>query len=521
MHLRESTNSPSSSPRLRQTSLSAPPNASLVEATPPSHRALRVAPLSASIVSPENAFLPVERATRALQRTIQSFLDAQSDGLNASLTGAWADDLSSVGSPTPTPSITTSTRGPGLPRTVPVRQPIPTKITLRGVRRGLSKAMEDFAHLKEEELSVIASETGSRQGALMKSRRFQEKRNSLLEEMQAMQGDDSTTNAASLRAEAEKVKVEIQDLETRLFELRARYQQLSTQADQFSNTMESKLSSYKSSLALVEKDVKQFLRHPPVTNSLPLFDGISSGGDSMYALKPERRTLEMAQEQWIAEEDLLLQREADVKSEHDALREGVKIWRDATRRVSEFEKSLRRALKDPPLQGDMSGELVSPEDRDATLLTRLHELIASLREDLATAESNSWNLLICCLGAELEALEQGRLLLVGAPEPSTDIDVNGTDTDTKPDLVDEEASNPPDDLLDGAVLHSPGARSNESLEDTLKAFGDGTGSKGKEPVRADGNRSPEFGIPPSRSKTTQSRDESEDDDPGPDFFLSH
>ena len=524
IQLRESTNSPRSSPRLREISLSAPPKSPPVEDNPPSLRALKVAPLSASIVSPENAFLPVERAARALQRTIQSFLDAQSDGLNASPTGDGADDLSSVGSPTPTPSITTSTRSPNLPRTVPVRQPIPTKITLRGARRGLSKAMEDFARLKEEELSVIASETGRRQKALIKGRTFQEKRDSLREEMQAMQGDDSATNAASLRAEAEKVKVEIKDLETRLFELRARYQQLSNQADQFSNTTESKLSSYKSSLALVEKDVKQFLRHPPVTNSLPLFDGISSGGGSMYALKPERRTLEMAQEQWTAEEDLLLQREADAKSEHEALREGVKVWRDATRRVSGFEKSLRRALTEPPLQRDMSGELVSPEDRHATLLTQLHELIASLREDLATAESNSWNLLICCLGAELEALERGRLLLAGAPGPSsTDIDVNGThtDTDTKPDLVDEEASNPPDDLLDGAVLHSPGARSNESLQDTLKAFGDGTGSKGKGPIRADDNRRPESGLPPLRSMTAQPRDESEDDDPGPDFFLSH
>ena len=519
--LSESTDSPGNSPSLRHSSLSAPLSASEAKPTKASNKVLKAAPLSASIVSPENAFLPVERAAPALQRTIQSFLDAQSDGLNASLTGAGPDDLSSVGSPTPTPSITTSAQSPSLPRTVPVRQPKPQKITLRGARRGLGKAMEEFAHLKEEELGIIASETSSRQSALKKSSRLQGKRNSLRKEMEAMQGDESATNATSLRAEAGKVKIEIQDLETRLLELRARYQQLTTQADQFSNTMDSKLSSYTASLAMVEKDVKQFLRHPPVINCLPLLDNNSSDHGSMYALKPERRTLEMAQEQWTAEEDLLLQREADVQSEREALQAGVKIWRNATRRISDFEESLRKALKDPPVQEEMSEESVSPEDRHSSLLNQLNELIASLQEDLATAESNSWNLLICCLGAELEALEQGRLLLGGAPEPSLDNNVNGTTTGDKPATVDDEASDPLDDLLKGAVLDSPGTGSNRSLEDTLEAFGDSTDSKEKQPVRVGDSSSPAFERPPSRSKTDLSRDESEDDDPGPDFFLSH
>ena len=489
--------------------------------SPASQHALQAAPMSASIVHQFDPFLPVDRAAKALQRTIQSLLDAQSDGLNTSLTGVGTEDISSVGSPTPTPSLATPSRSNSMPKTIPVRQPAPKKTSLRGARRGLNKAMEEFAQLKEEELNIITSEASSRENALKKSRRFQQKKDSLIEQMEAIQGEESATNAASLRAEADKVKVEIQHLESRLFELRARYRQLITQADQFSNSLESKLSSYRSSLALVEKDVKQFLRHPPVSNSLPLFDDISSDHGGMHSLKAERRTLEMAQDQWVAEEELLSNRKADVESEREALREGASIWRDATRRISEFEKSLREVLKDPPAQANGLEESTNSEDRHAALLLQLDRLIASLQDDLGTAESNSWNLLICCLGAELEALEQGRVLLGGAPEPSLQKNANGTKPEGQPNDPDEEASNHPDDLLNGAILNSPGAGSNQSLEDTLKAFGDGTESKGKQPVRLDQSSSPIFETPPARSKTLDSRDESEDDDPGPDFLLSH
>ncbi len=510
----------------RESASKSPPRIRLNESirsqshSPSSRQPLQAAPLSASIVHPHDPFLPVERAAKAIQRSIQSFLDAQSDGLDASLTGAGAESVSSVGSPTPTPSMTTSSRGPSMPKPVPVRQPISKTTTLRGARRGLSKAMEEFARLKDEELSIIASEMGNRQNALKKSRRFQEKQSSLTERVAVIQEEDSATNAAALRAEADKVKVEMQDLETRLSELRTRYRQLTTQADQFSNAMEAKLSSYKSSLALVDKDVEQFLRHPPVTNSLPLFAGTSSDQNSMYSLKPERRTLGMAQEQWTAEEDLLLQREADVNNEREALQQGAKIWRDAMKRISDFEKSLRDALKDQHVQGDGFEESTNSEDKHAALLNQLNELIASLHGDLATAESNSWNLLICCLGAELEALEHGRVLLGGVPESPMKDKVNGTTPGEKLLVNDDDAQNPPADLLNIAILDSPGAGSNQSLEDTLKAFGDEKDAKGKQPVSV-GESGSQLGIPPPRRKTNETRYESEDDDPGPDFFLSH
>ena len=143
--------------------------------SPSSQRvSLKAAPLSASIVHHDDPFLPVERAAYSLQRNIQAFLDAQSEGLIASVGGE--DDFSSVGSPTPTPSIATPTRSHAGLKTVPVRQPPAKKITLRGARKGLARAMEDFAQLKDEELRIIDTETRNRTSALQRSRQFEGKK---------------------------------------------------------------------------------------------------------------------------------------------------------------------------------------------------------------------------------------------------------------------------------------------------------------------------------------------------------
>jgi hypothetical protein len=534
---------PKSPPRIQLRDSSSSPRSS--ESSSVVRSTLQAAPLSATIIRHEDPFLQVDRAAKALQRTIQAYLDAQSDGLNANLTGGGGEDMSSVGSPTPTPSVASPSRSASMPKTIPIRQPAPKKISLRGARRGLGKAMDEFAQLRSEELAVISSELSTRQLALKKSKRYQDKRASLLSNIQSIQTTSLETSAHTLRKEADVVNREIQEVESRLFELRSRYRQLITQADQLDNSLDSKLSSYRSSLALVEKDMKQFLRQPPVSHSLPIFDNLNPSQRGIYALKPERRTLEMAEEQWTAEQELLSHRKADVESEREALQEGVSIWQAATARIAEFEKSLRRALRGPKDLTDST----TPDIEHEALLTQLNTLISSLQADLATAESNTWNLLICCLGAEIEALEQGRVLLGGAPPADDEKDAgyrNGDLPEEVNDLSTQSTSDdPPPDLLNGSGADSPGAESNRSLKDTLEAFGDGNVpsnlhkpgksiDKGKGKVIEDVlDRSDDvFETPPAQrprdvgAKTmTQAhrRDESEgeDDDPGPDFLLSH
>ena len=475
---------------------------------------LKAAPLSASIIHHDDPFLPIERAANALQRNIQAFLDAQSAGLNTSIGGG--DDLSSVGSPTPTPSVATPSRSHAGPRTVPIRQPLAKKISLRGARKGLAKAMEDLVRLKDEELQIIRIESRNRQSALQQTRTFEEKRQSLKSEINAIRSEDATTGATALRTEASRVEAEIHELENRLFELRARHRHLTSQADQLENSVDSKMSSYKSSLAIVEKDVKGFLKRPPILSSLSSLDDKGSTQSGIFALKPERRTLEMAQDQWTTEQNSLALHKADVEDEKEALDEGATLWRSITQEIGEFEKVLRRALKGSPERANgMDGEENSTEQ----LLAKIDDLIASVSSAMAIAEAKQWNLLICCLGAELEALQQGRVLLGGQPDkpPLERADTNGT-------VIDDD---PPGDLLNGNVVHRSG--SNDSLQDTMKAFSDGSTDKGKQPARSDHDSNisqdpwaPSIGkalsTPPRRDYKSESED---DDEPGPDFLVSH
>lgn len=497
------------------TGTASPPRIDLRDSPPPgtsrsfSPRAsLKQAPLSASIVHHDDPFLPTERAAKSLEKTLQTLLDAQSEGLSAALTGGGLDDASSAGSATPTPSVATPSKSHGGLWTVPIRQPMPKRITLRSARRGIAKSMEHFAELKTQELHIIDAENSRRAAGLQTTKRFEDQKASLSAEMEAAQGNGNVDSAAALRSEASKLDKEIGELEDKLLTMRAQHRHLMSQAKQVENTMDSKLSSYKQSIALIQKDVKQFLRQPPISGSLSTFDGPATTGSGMYSLTPDRRTLRMAQEQWSYEQDILSQRRGDVETERQALLDGAKLWRGASDKIKLFEREMRSALE----EGSNSDQ--DQEQTTAALLTQLNELIALVEEEVETAESNDWNLLICALGAELEALRRGREMLGGCDEEESRMQFgNGIAAD----YADQDSNNPPEDLLNGTLPDSPGAGSNKSLEDTMRVFGDG--AKGEEPAHDDLLHSDE-GFGPTRRPVT-SHEESEDDDPGPGFLLSH
>jgi hypothetical protein len=155
-------------------------------ASPRTSQSLQPTPLSASIIHHSDPLLPVDRAARALQRTIQSLLDAQSDGLSAGLRAGSRDDVSSVGSLTPTPSVATPPRSALGVKTMPIRQPVPKKVSLRGARKGLTRSMQEFAQLKEEELRILASQSKGRGSALKKVHALEDKKSALASQREAI-----------------------------------------------------------------------------------------------------------------------------------------------------------------------------------------------------------------------------------------------------------------------------------------------------------------------------------------------
>jgi hypothetical protein len=516
-----SSRSPASPPRiaLQDSTVSSPRSRETVSSSPRT----RSQYLASSLVRHDDPFLPVERASKSLERTLQNLLDAQSEGLSAGIGTAEVDDVSSVGSPTPTPSVVTPTsrRDSGL-KTIPIRQPKPKKVTLRGARKGLGKSMKEFADLKKHELRLIEREVVARDEALKQASDLGNQRTVLDDKIYKIKHQDSSVG---LQSEVQKVEQEIQELENTLFELKARHRQLTARLREEDSTKGSRLSSYNESVRLNETQTKTFLRHPPILQGLrPNF---SSG---MYALKPERRTLQMAQEQWSAEMEVLNLRKSGVENEKLALEEGSSLWRDVVQRINEFEKELRAQtcdLSQSQLQsysGDPTLAKMGLETSMQVILSKLSTLTSELERDLKLAEDRNWNLLICSIGAELAALEQAKGLLTETSDiangtihtPKEGVGIGGDD-----DLsVDENQDTPHEDLLNelsaatttttmNSRSRSPGETSNQSLEDTLREFG----------IEAEGKEKEKMKAKPDVVREPLS--ESEDDDPGPDFFLSH
>ncbi|KAJ9606170.1 hypothetical protein H2200_009131 [Cladophialophora chaetospira] len=556
--LRDSSPASSSSARQRNTTLS------------PSQYHSK---LSSSLVRHDDPFLQVERTAKNLERTFQRLLDAQSEGLSVGGIGTEeADDVSSVGSPTPTPSVATtalSSGGAPRPKIIPIRQPKSKKITLRGARRGLEKSMREFAALKQHELSLIDHEVVARDEALKQASDLGNRRQLLEDEIHKIKSEDGH---AGLRSEVQTVEEEIQRLETMLLELRSKHRILLNQLRQIESSKDSEISSYTESLTMNENQVKTFLRRPPVPQSL------NNGQDpGMYALKPERRTLQMAQEQWTSEVETLGQRKTSVENEKNALEEGSKLWHDVVQRIREFEKDLKTQTKELAVHAqsqhqsggngmglDRDAQSASSEDASmSVVLAKLSTLISSLEKDLQHAEAHNWNLLICAIGAELAAFEQARdLLRETAGISSTNSESGNGDvphSENENRLVGDETPNdePSPDLLSGQLedmlerngTQSPGESSNHSLEDTLREFGNPL-DKGKQkmndepagehehdglsasaplhprPLSQDFDHEKLDYVPFAsaivRPKPPERmRSESEDDEPGPEFLLSH
>lgn len=498
---------------------------------------LRPAPLSASVAYHSDPLLPLKRAAKSLQRTIQSLLDAQSEGLLAGLTSKNAqDDISSNGSltPTPTMSITTTMR---TSTTIPIRQPPQKKISLRGARRGLSRSMHDFAALKQEEEEILQTQVQERESALQTVESYIAKREGIQSEITSISSESGAQSAGHLRADADELDIQIRELENRLFEMKARHRHLIDQAQQLENSVQSKLSSYNASLELLDKDVRQFLARPPIIQPSSGMANSSVNGDlgadSFYALTPQRRTLRMASEHWRLEQQSLTRRKNAVEREKTALQSGGKLWRGVITEIQSFEGDLKAQMQ------KLSSPSISQLERDEgmrSVLGGMDKTMGVLEERLQEAEEKDWKLLICCIGAELEACREGREMLVDASGLGVGLwdrqEVRQAE-EQKNALFNNGDSESALALPDDAFLPHPDAH--PDVEPSMTDFGYGSSntilstSKTKSTSTADDNGNsnsttehdliPNLAQAPSAPGSRSS--ESEDDDPGPDFLISH
>ncbi|RHZ62780.1 uncharacterized protein CDV56_105999 [Aspergillus thermomutatus] len=423
--------------------------------------------------SERDPLLYIDRQTKHIQRNLQALIDAQGDGLLAGLAGTPHTDSNSNQNFTPTELSRLQS-----PSTIPVRQPVARKIGLREAREGIFKSIYDLLKLKEEEREILGFRFDERTDALEQIDKFSTKRAGLKNAISTIHDNDESHRSNELLEESHQLETEIRELETRLLEMKARHRLVLRELAQMENAMESKLSSYKASLSLVESDIEKFLKDPPVKPDL-----FSSSHSTFYSLNPKRRTLEIAHEHWTTEQVDLRKKQQEVDAEIQALEEGGGVWKQVVGEVSGFEKRLRSAMR---RSIQTQSQLLEPgghskadreSDQVQSVVEDLEQTTNRVEQHLNLAEKKNWKLLTCCIGAELEALREARDMLFDAfdaaaedksPAPereTTNAHLPSDKHDSLTDPLGVDNPEPPADLLRDAEHRSPEANFRSDDED--------------------------------------------------------
>ncbi|KAI5458217.1 hypothetical protein BGZ63DRAFT_60230 [Mariannaea sp. PMI_226] len=381
----------------------------------------------------------LRRREKIIERDIQQLLDLQASGLLAgSRDGASEksqDQESDGGESTFYSAVTSRSRISASlyvpPRStpdgnvIPVRQPAVKKPPgLKSARVGLRKSMAALLELKAEENAHLDTALTQRRDALSYLDAVVARKDKIYAELHALEEDEQEPLGLELRelgTEYESLTDEIRLLEEKLVGMRNRRRWVKDRMEDVKNRRESGLSGYRAAGRDTDAEIRDLLRHPPI---IPLdLDALQQssdrgsgkeieppGGLDFLKMRPERRTAQMAKLWWEGEIALLERHKEQITEDSEALAEGSKVWLEVTKLVADFESTLRGLVKSTK-QLDSQSEDSSSQDMILGQLTTMDSVVGELEKRLHLAEEKGWNLLICAIGAELEAFMEAQSLL--------------------------------------------------------------------------------------------------------------
>jgi hypothetical protein len=424
-------------------------------------------PLSPPPRVPDN-LLALQRRAKHLEQQLQELLDAQADGLTSGpgANNSTSDDLVSNGSITPTVS---SVRGTGeSTESEDHTQGTQKKVGLNAARKGISRRIQQLARVKAEELDLLDDNMNDLLAIVEKTDTWTHKRSRLEKKIKDIENESPASKVQDLQAEKSRLEQEIRQKEEELWALKTRYRRVQNELADTENSVEAKLSSYKASLSIMDKDIASFLKHPPTTNHVPLSTA------PFLSLPAKRRTLEMAHEYWTDEQARLAEKCEEVDINRAALDEGAILWNEVVKKVVDFETNLQIHMQ----------AMQRPNSNPTKLLEEMDATIAYLEEKAELASSRSWTLLVCAIGAEFEAFKQGKDLL----HEALGINRKGKERAIEK-LVDTESAHP-------------------EIEDEEAS---------RSAIRIGRSPPPKTSVPPPKPKFF----DTDDEDPDPELMISH
>lgn len=408
--------------------------------------------------APDSIWQNLRRREKAMEDDLQQVLDMQAAALAGELgrasprtAGEEFDGHSDTGSSTPTAtfystasskskmmrSLNLPTRSTPSGNVIPVRQPTKSRRPpgIRTARHSLLRSMAALADFKAEEDACISSAISQRKMALARLRKLAASQQALHSELQALDEDEEEPLGKELKdLQSERVALtdEIKQLEERLVGLRNKRRWVDRRIEDVGNRREAGLSGYKGALKEVEADIDAFVRRPSIK---PLDRGLwasqkdgsepsdtaetSPGGEEFLRLIPERRTLDMARAWWETEILVLENRRNAVDRDREALESGERLWGEVIDLVTDYETGIVDLMKGGRSTRKGKEKVPSADDITGQLLEKMRTVISALEEKLKVSEENEWNLLVCAIGAELDAFEEAERVLRRGLSPAS------------------------------------------------------------------------------------------------------
>jgi chromosome segregation ATPase len=290
---------------------------------------------------------------------------------------------------------------------------------------GLQGSINALADLKREEDAYIDVSLAQRKKALVQLGRLSARKDGISSELHTLEEDEGEPLGQELRdlgSKYESITQEIRALEEKLVGMRNRRRWLKDKMEDVRNKREAGLSGYRGALKDVESELTTILKRPPVKPLDPEMYGkvddseglpANSSGGEFLQLLPERRTIDMAKSWWEGEISLLERRKEQIAKERQALEEGSVVWGDVIRQVTNFESNLRQLMKTITSPQEPKEDSPPTEDLLREHTAAMDTVVTELERHMEEAEKKHWNLLICAIGAELEAFKEARNMLKG------------------------------------------------------------------------------------------------------------
>lgn len=253
------------------------------------------------------------------------------------------------------------------------------------IRRVLYTTICKLAVLKGEECDLLSADLDSQQATNDRLEELNRKKHAL-QKAPEMPKDDRRAEMDDLYQRADYMQPQIDKVAEQLAQLRATQSDLRKEAKHIQDDIDVTLSRYNQDLQAVHRQMADLLKVKPAAAEIV-----------------ERANAKRAETLSVQQADL-----AAADYEQKALTDGAQIWRLVIDEISIFEQRLKRYMATTSA-GHTGAERTGLDD----MLDAANDAIKSLECHHREAESHDWKLLICAIGAELEAARQCRTVLEG------------------------------------------------------------------------------------------------------------